>query len=242
VLKIHKIDVYYGDLKTIWDVSLTVEDGEIVVLVGSNGAGKSTILKTICGLVRPATGSITFNGLLLDKQPVHKIVEFGICMVREERRVFPEMTVLENLELGAFVSKARQARNQTQNWVYEIFPTLKKRRKQKAGTLSGGEQQMLVIGRALMSQPKLLLLDELSLGLAPLMVQNIFRVIRQIHKSTGVSILLVEQNIRMALELADSGYVIENGHVVTQGKAQGLLGSKQLKDAYFGIISGQGNS
>jgi len=213
-----------------------VEDGEIIVLIGSNGAGKSTILKTICGLLRPATGSISFNGFRLDKQPVHSIVQLGISMVREERRVFPEMTVLENLELGAFVSEARQNKNQTMSWVYELFPILKGRRSQKAGTLSGGEQQMLVIGRALMSRPKLLLLDELSLGLAPLMIQNILRVIKQIHESTGITILLVEQHIDMALRLADRGYIIENGHIVMQGGARNLLVNKQVRDAYFGIV------
>lgn len=236
MLEIHKIDVYYGDLKAVSDISLTVEDGEILVLIGSNGAGKSTILKTICGLLRPATGSIYFNGLRLDQQPVHTIVQLGISMVREERRVFPEMTVLENLELGAFVGDARQNKNETMNRVYKLFPILRGRNNQKAGTLSGGEQQMLVIGRALMSRPKLLLLDELSLGLAPLMVQNILKVIKQIHESTRISILLVEQHIDMALLLADRGYIIENGQIVMQGDAKSLLTNQKVRDTYFGLL------
>lgn len=236
MLKIHKIDVYYGDLKAVSDISLTVEDGEILVLIGSNGAGKSTILKAICGLLRPATGSIYFNGLRLDQQPVHTIVQLGISMVREERRVFPEMTVLENLELGAFVGEARQSKNETMNRVYELFPILRGRNNQKAGTLSGGEQQMLVIGRALMSRPKLLLLDELSLGLAPLMIQNILKVIQQIHESTRISILLVEQHIDMALLLADRGYIIENGQIVMQGEAKSLLTNQKVRDTYFGLV------
>lgn len=237
MLEVDKIDVYYGDLKALWEVSLTVEDGEIVVLFGSNGAGKSTTLRTLCGLLRPATGSISFNGLSLIEQPVHKIVELGIGMVPEERKVFRGMTVLENLELGAFLGSARQVKDTTMNWIYEVFPVLKERRKQKAGTLSGGEQQMLLISRALMSQPKLLLVDELSFGLAPMLVQNLFRIMRQIHESTGISILLVEQNVRMALELSDRGYIIENGSIVGEGKAQDFLSSQQVKDAYFGIAS-----
>jgi len=237
VLEVDKIDVYYGDLKALWEVSLIVEDGEIVVLFGSNGAGKSTTLRTICGLLRPATGSIRFKGLSLIEQPVHKIAELGIGMVPEEKKVFRGMTVLENLELGAFLGSARQRKDATMNWIYEVFPVLKERRKQKAGTLSGGEQQMLLISRALMSQPKLLLVDELSFGLGPLLVQNLFRIIKQIHESTGITILLVEQNVRMALELSDRGYIIENGSIIGEGKAQDFLSSQQVQDAYFGISS-----
>jgi branched-chain amino acid transport system ATP-binding protein len=237
VLEVDKIDVYYGDIKALWEVSLVINEGEIVVLFGSNGAGKSTTLRTISGLLRPATGSITFNGLSLMEQAVHRIVELGIGLVPEEKKIFRGMTVLENLEMGAFLVSARQAKDAKMKWVYEVFPVLKERRKQKAGTLSGGEQQMLLISRALMSQPKLLMIDELSFGLAPLLVQNLFRTMRQIHESTGISILLVEQNVRMALEFSDRGYIIENGSIVAEGKAQDFLNRQQVKDAYFGIAS-----
>ena len=237
MLEIRDIDVYHGDLQALEKVSLTVEDREIVTIVGSNGAGKSTLLRTICGLHKPATGKIEFNGSNLIEQPVHKIVDLGICMVPEERKVFREMTVLENLEMGSFTSRARQNRDSTMSWVCEIFPILKTRKDQRAGTLSGGEQQMLLIARALMSQPKLLLIDELSLGLAPLLVQNLFKTLRQLYESTEIAIILVEQNVRMALELADRGYVIEGGRLVAEGEAQELLGRKGIKETYFGVAS-----
>jgi branched-chain amino acid transport system ATP-binding protein len=235
MLDVKDIDVYHGDLQALNKVSLTIEDKEIVAIVGSNGAGKSTLLKTICGLLKPVTGNINFNGFDLNDQPVHKIVELGICMVPEERKVFREMSVLENLEMGAVISRARQVKDSTMNWVYEVFPILKTRQDQKAGTLSGGEQQMLLIARALMSQPKLLLIDELSLGLAPLLVQNLLKTMRQLYESTGIAIVLVEQNVRAALELADRGYVIEGGRIVAEGEAKELLGRKDIKDAYFGV-------
>ena len=235
MLEISNIDVYYGDLQALWDVSLTVGDGEIVALIGSNGAGKSTTLKTISGLLKPRSGSISYNGIRLDKLPAHKIVELGISMVPEGRRLFPEMSVLENLEVGAYVSRARKAKDETISWVYHVFPVLKDRASQAAGTLSGGEQQMLAIGRALMSQPKLLLLDEMSLGLAPLVVQDISRVINQINKSKGITILLVEQNVRLALALANRAYIMENGRIVNQGDAKALLSSESVKDAYLGV-------
>lgn len=235
MLEVDKIDVCYGDVKVLRDVSLTVEKGEIVALIGSNGAGKSTTLKTICGFLKPAKGGITFNGISLIEQPVHKIVELGIGMVPEEKKVFRGMTVLENLELGAFLGGVRPSKDATLNWVCEVFPVLKERRKQKAGTLSGGEQQMLLISRALMSQPRLLMIDELSFGLAPLLIQNLFKTLGQIHESTKISILLVEQNVRMALEFSDRGYIIENGSIVAEGEAKLFLDSQQVKDAYFGI-------
>jgi branched-chain amino acid transport system ATP-binding protein len=237
MLDVKDIDVYHGDLQALNKVSLTIEDKEIVAIVGSNGAGKSTLLRTISGLLRPATGNINFNGFDLINHPVHKIVELGICMVPEEKKVFREMSVLENLEMGAVISRARQVKDSTMNWVYEVFPLLKTRQDQKAGTLSGGEQQMLLIARALMSQPKLLLIDELSLGLAPLLVQHLFETMRQLYESTEIAIVLVEQNVRAALELADRGYVIENGRIVVQGRAQDLLNSGDIKDAYFGVTS-----
>jgi branched-chain amino acid transport system ATP-binding protein len=237
MLKVKDIDVYHGDLQALDNVSLTIQDKEIVAIVGSNGAGKSTLLKTISGLLRPAAGNINFDGFDLENQPVHKIVELGVCMVPEEKKVFRDMSVLENLEMGAVISRARKVKDSTMDWVYEVFPILKTRQNQKAGTLSGGEQQMLLIARALMSQPKLLLIDELSLGLAPLLVQNLLKTIRQLYESTEIAIVLVEQNIRAALELADRGYVIESGRIVVQGSSQDLLSNENIKDAYFGITS-----
>jgi len=237
MLDVKEVDVYHGDLQALNKVSLTIEDKEIVAIVGSNGAGKSTLLKTICGLLKPANGDISFNGLDLTTRQVHKIVELGICMVPEEKKVFREMSVLENLEMGALISRARKVKDSTMNWVYEVFPILKTRQYQKAGTLSGGEQQMLLIARALMSQPKLLLIDELSLGLAPLLVQNLFKTMRQLYESTEIAIVLVEQNVRMALELADRGYVIEGGRIVAEGEAKELLARRGIKDAYFGLTS-----
>ncbi len=237
MLEIRDIDVYYGDLQALHEVSLTVGDREIVTIVGSNGAGKSTLLRTISGLLKPATGQMEFNGSDLVELPVHKIVESGICMVPEERKVFREMSVLENLEMGAFTNRARRVKGSTMSWVCEVFPVLESRKEQQAGTLSGGEQQMLLIARALMSQPKLLLIDELSLGLAPVLVQNLFKTLRQLYESKDIAIVLVEQNVRAALELADRGYVLENGRIVAEGEAQDLLSRKDIKDTYFGVAA-----
>lgn len=235
MLEIDQIDVFYGDLQALWNVSLTVQDGEIAALVGSNGAGKSTLLKAICGLLRLTRGSIRFNGLQLEKTPAHQIVQLGICLVHEGRRLFPEMSVLENLEMGAFNAKARKKRSEMTAWVYEIFPRLKDRRNQTAGTLSGGEQQMLAIGRALMSQPKLLLMDEVSLGLAPILVRHIYNVVKEINRSKQITIFLVEQNVLLALEVADSGYIIETGSIVGHDKANLLLQSDHVKESYLGF-------
>ena len=242
MLEIHGIDVFYGDLQALWGVSLNVQQAEIVSLVGPNGAGKSTLMKTVSGLLRPATGSIIFDSIRLDKVPAYEIVEMGICMVPEGGRLFSSMSVLENLELGAFNIEARKERFEALERVYEIFPVIKTRKNQMAGTLSGGEQQMLAIGRALMSQPKLLLLDEVSLGLAPLMVQSIFQVIRMINDSKQISILLVEQNVRMALELGGRGYIIETGRIVGHDEAQRLLESQKVKKAYLGLGEIQGET
>jgi branched-chain amino acid transport system ATP-binding protein len=239
MLEVDRIDVYYGDLQALWDVSLTIRGGEIVALVGSNGAGKSTLLKTICGLLRPTRGSIRFDSLRFDKTPAHQIVERGVCIVHEGRRLFPEMSVLENLEMGAFNAKAKKKKNETIAWVYEIFPRLKERKNQTAGTLSGGEQQMIAIGRALMSQPKLLLMDEVSLGLAPLLVQNIYDVVREINTSKQITIFLVEQNVRLALEVAERGYIIETGRIVKHDRADLLLSSEDVRESYLGFESGQ---
>ena len=235
MLEISHVDVYYGDLQALWDLSLTIGDGEIVTLVGSNGAGKSTILKTISGLLKPRTGSISFDGMCLDKLPAHRIAGLGIAMVPEGRRLFPQMSVLENLEMGASIRVARRVRHNTIGWIYELFPVLRQRAKQEANTLSGGEQQMLAIGRALMSQPKLLMIDEMSLGLSPLLVQEISRVIKDINKSRRIAVFLVEQDVNMALSIADRGYIVENGRIQGQGTARALLGSDRIKEAYLGI-------
>ncbi len=230
------MDVFYGDLQALWDVSITIDEGKIVTLVGSNGAGKSSLMYAVSGLIKHRTGSIRFEGIRLDRMPAHQRVEQGICMVPEGRRLFPKMTVLENLEVGASIRKARKIRFETLNWIYELFPILSERKKQRAGTLSGGEQQMLAFGRVLMSQPRLLLIDEMSLGLSPLVVQEISRVITDINKSRKLTILLVEQDVQLALSLADLGYIIENGRIVGQGKAKELLFSEQIKEAYLGVL------
>jgi len=235
MLEIRQVDVFHGDLQSLWDVSLMVEENRITTLIGSNGSGKSTTLATIAGLLKPAKGMVSFKGEKLNKLPTHKIVELGISMVPEGRRLFPEMTVKDNLEMGAIPKRARQSKNETMNWIYEVFPILNERATQRADTLSGGEQQMLAIGRALMSQPELLLVDELSLGLAPVVVQKISRILKSINKTKGIGIFLVEQNVPMALELADKGYIIENGRIVGEGDAKALLNSEQVKEAYLGM-------
>ena len=233
MLSIKGVDAYYGHLQALWDVSLEVNEGELVALVGPNGAGKTTTLRVITGLLKPASGSVHFNDQCLDREEAHDIVGLGISQVPEGGRVFAGMSVLENLELGAFLSKARAVKDESLKWVYGIFPRLEERRDQRAGTLSGGERQMLAIGRALMSKPKLLLLDEPSFGLAPILVDHIFEMITEINKQ-GVTILLVEQNIRAALELASRAYVIENGRAVGQGVHEDLLSFECVRSAYLG--------
>ena len=233
MLEVKNIDVYHGDIQALWDLSLRVDEQELVSLIGANGAGKSTIVETIAGLHTPASGAVVFNGVRLDREPSHRVVELGVCLIPEEKGIFPGMSVLENLELGAFTAESRKVRSQTFRAVYALFPVLQSRRKQAAGTLSGGEQQMLALGRALMSKPKLLMCDEPSLGLAPIIVKSIFEVIGQIRKS-GVSILLVEQNVRAALGLAKRAYVIENGRVAGHGDAGSLLDDERVKGAYLG--------
>jgi len=234
MLEVNNIDVYHGDLQALWSVSLRVGETELVSLIGANGAGKTTIVETISGLLTPRAGSVTFDGVRLDQIPTHKVVKMGICLAPEEKGIFTGMTVLENLELGAFVPESRLMRNDTFQFIYKLFPVLEKRKKQTAGTLSGGEQQMLAIGRALMSKPKLLSLDEPSLGLAPIIVKSIFGVIKQINE-TGVGVLLVEQNVRIALGLAKRAYIVENGRIVQHGDAKSLLSDNQVREAYLGI-------
>jgi len=234
VLKLEHIQVFYGDLQVLWDVSFEVGEGEVVTLVGANGAGKSTTLKTISSLLTPASGTLTFDGVRLDKVPAHKVIEYGLAHVPEGRRLFPEMTVEENLIVGSLKREAKALRAQTMRRVFDLFPRLLERRKQPAGTLSGGEQQMLAIGRGLMSRPRLLMFDEPSLGLAPLLVQEIFRIIRMVSKE-GVTVLLVEQNVKHSLEICDRAYILENGRITLSGAGKELLDNPHVKEAYLGI-------
>ncbi len=233
MLKVDQIDVFHGDLQALWSVSLEVGKGELVCLIGANGAGKTTIVESISCLLVPASGSIWFNEECLDNKPAHRAVQVGICLIPEDKGIFRGMSVLENLELGAFNPDSRKQRHNTFKFVYELFPLLESRKGQIAGSLSGGEQQMLAIARSLMAMPKLLMCDEPSLGLAPIVVKNIFAVIGQISRS-GVGILLVEQNVRAALKLAQRGYVIENGRVVSHGNAADLLNDEKVGIAYLG--------
>ena len=212
---------------------MQVDEGELVALVGPNGAGKTTTLRAISGLLKPAEGSIRFDGKSLAKESPNKIVELGICQVPEGGRIFTSMSVLENLELGAYVAQARKEKNQSLKWIFEIFPRLEERQDQRAGTLSGGERQMLAIGRALMAKPRLLLLDEPSFGLAPLLVEHIFEMISEINRQ-GVTVLLVEQNAHMALSIANRAYVLETGKIVLSGDARELASSEEVRKAYLG--------
>ena len=232
ILKVDDINVYYGSIHAIKGISFEVNQGEIVTLIGANGAGKSTTLNTISGLLHSKTGSISFMGENLGKFPCHKIVSKGLALVPEGRRVFLQMTVQENLEMGAYTLGGASIAQDLEA-VYQQFPRLKERFKQVAGTLSGGEQQMLAMGRALMSHPKLLMLDEPSMGLAPILVEQIFEIIQNLHKA-GTTILLVEQNAQVALSIADRGYVLETGKVVTTGTGKELLESPAIKKAYLG--------
>ena len=232
ILNVEDINVYYGSIHAVKGVSFQVNQGEIVTLIGANGAGKSTTLNTISGLLHSKTGSITFMGEALNKYPCHKIVSKGLAMVPEGRRVFLQMTVQENLEMGAFTQPNAGVDADLER-VFDQFPRLKERRRQIAGTLSGGEQQMLAMGRALMSHPTLLMLDEPSMGLAPILVEQIFDIIKDLHKA-GTTILLVEQNAQAALSVADRGYVLETGRIVTSGTGHELLESPAIKKAYLG--------
>ena len=233
MLEVQGIDAGYKDLQALWDVSLRVGEGELVALVGPNGAGKTTTLKVISGLIKPTAGSVLLDGRSLAKEPPHKIEDSGISQVLEGGRVFTGLTVLENLELGSFVAKARKVKDENLERVFGLFPRLKERQTQRAGTLSGGERQMLAIGRALMSAPRLLMLDEPSFGLAPILVEQLFDMITEINR-LGVTILLVEQNVRAALELTQRAYVIENGRVVGEGSGDSLLSYESIRAAYLG--------
>ncbi len=233
MLKLNEIHTYYGNIRAIRGVSLYVEEGEMVCLIGANGAGKSTTLMTISGIHHPAQGTITFEGDDLTTTTAEKRVELGISQVPEGRLIFPEMTVLENLELGAFLRRDTAVIREDLDRVFDLFPVLRERRAQQGGTLSGGEQQMLAIGRALMSHPRLLLLDEPSLGLAPLLVEQIFEIIQEINKQ-GTTILLVEQNAYLALQTTHRGYVMETGEIAIEGTSSELLNDARVREAYLG--------
>lgn len=233
MLNIDNINVFYGAIHAIKGISIEVDKGEIVTLIGANGAGKSTTLRTISGILKPKTGTISFEGNIINGQMPHKIVSCGISQVPEGRRIFANMTVMENLELGAYVRKNKKEIKEDLDTVFSHFPRLQERKKQQAGTLSGGEQQMLAMGRALMSRPKLLLLDEPSMGLAPILIKEIFSIIKKINKE-GTTILLVEQNANMALSIADRAYVLEIGKITLSGNAKDLAASEDVRRAYLG--------
>lgn len=235
MLKIQNIQTYYGNIQALKDVSIEIKEGEIVALIGANGAGKTTTLMSICGITPPRSGDILLDGDSLKGVGAEKIVQKGIVQVPEGRRIFPDLTVLENLEMGAFLRKNKKLIQQDLNYVMTLFPILEKRRSQLGGTLSGGEQQMLAISRALMARPRVLLLDEPSLGLAPLIIKQIFEIIRQINKESNTTIFLVEQNANQALKLADRGYVMENGRITLVDSADNLLANDDVRKAYLGI-------
>jgi branched-chain amino acid transport system ATP-binding protein len=234
MLEIKNIDVFYGDLQVLWDVSFKVHENEIIVLVGANGAGKSTTIKTISSMLTPRNGVIEYKGIRLDQCPPHDIIRHGVVHIPEGRRLFPDMTVEENLIMGSLCARAKSKRKQTLNHVYGLFERLEERKKQMAGTLSGGEQQMLAIGRGMMSLPKVMMFDEPSLGLAPILVDEIFEMIKSI-KSEGVTILLVEQNVIQTLAMCDRAYVMENGRIVLEGTGSELMENEKVKEAFLGI-------
>jgi branched-chain amino acid transport system ATP-binding protein len=235
LLKVTDLNVFYGDAQALWDIDFHIETGEIYSIIGSNGAGKSTILRTLSGLIRPASGKVEFLGSQMDSQGADVMVDLGISLVPEGRGLFSRLTVLENLELGAFTKRARPFLQETLDWIYELFPVLKVRKNQLTGKMSGGEQQMVAIGRALMSKPKLLMLDEPSLGLAPLIVKSMFEIIKILNVQ-GMTILLVEQNIHQALKIADRAFVLKTGKITMVGKGDELLGDPEIQKAYMGSL------
>jgi branched-chain amino acid transport system ATP-binding protein len=234
MLEVRNVNTFYGKIQALWDISLTVGEAEIVAIVGANGAGKTTLLNTISGLLQPASGTIEFDGKRIDGLPPNKIVELGLSQVPEGRRLFTDMSVRENLEMGAYASRAWGSRGETFKQVYESFPILKERAGQLGRTLSGGEQQMLAMGRGLMSRPKLCIFDEPSYGLAPIMMLEVFDVIKNL-RGQGITILLIEQNVPRTLEIADRAYVLENGRIVLEGGCQQLLEEEMVKKAYLGL-------
>ena len=234
VLEVKKISVYYGDIQALWDVGFSVEEGQLVTILGTNGAGKTTTLKSIAGLLQPKTGQIRFNGDVVSGMPVHDVADAGISLVPEGRQLFPQLNVEDNLRMGSYLKRTKENRDKNLKYVYELFPVLAERKNQEAQTLSGGEQQMLAIGRALMQDPKLIMFDEPSLGLAPILVQEVFNIISELSRQ-GRTILLVEQNVRQALKVADYSYVLENGRVVHQGTGAELAQDPKVQEAYLGI-------
>jgi branched-chain amino acid transport system ATP-binding protein len=235
LLKVTDVNVFYGDAQAVWDVTFDVKGGEIFSIIGSNGAGKSTILKALAGLLRPSSGQVEFLGSRIDGKSANATVNLGICLVPEGRGLFSSLTVLENLELGAYSKRSRPLKRETLAWVFKLFPRITTRQHQLAGKMSGGEQQMIAIGKALMSRPKLLMLDEPSLGLAPLLVRTLFEIIATL-KAQGVTILLVEQNIHQALKVADHAFVLKNGRITMSGLGNELLTDPEIHKAYMGSI------
>lgn len=234
MLAVHNIDTFYGKIQALWDVSLKIDEAEIVALIGTNGAGKTTLLNTITGLLHPASGSIEFLGKRIDGLKSHDIVELGLSHIPEGRKLFPDMSVHENLEIGAYTRRVWKNRRETLDEIYGLFPVLKTRQGQLASTLSGGEQQMVAIGRGLMSQPKLCFIDEPSSGLAPLMVDDIFRIIPGL-RDKGIAVFLIEQNVQQTLEISDRAYVLENGRVTLAGESKQLLEEERIRKAYLGL-------
>ena len=234
MLEVSNINTFYGKAQALWDVSLRIDEAEIVALIGANGAGKTTLLNTISGLLRPASGSVEFLGQRIDGLAPHTIVELGVSHVPEGRRLFTDMSVRENLEMGAYTSGAWKRKEETLEQVYQVFPALKERGGQLARTLSGGEQQMLAMGRGLMSKPKLCMFDEPSFGLAPMLVLEVFQVMKSLREQ-GITILLIEQNVRHTLEIADRGYVLENGRIALEGESKKLLKEELIRKAYLGL-------
>ena len=233
MLSVNNLQVHYGMIQAIKEVSFEVNEGEVIALIGANGAGKTTILHTVSGLLQPTKGSVIFEGQDITKVPAHKIVSLGMAHVPEGRRVFAQLTVLENLKLGAYTRKDKNEMEETLKMIYKRFPRLEERKNQIAGTLSGGEQQMLAMGRALMSHPKIILMDEPSMGLSPIFVEEVFKIIRDIS-AEGVTVLLVEQNAKKALNIADRAYVLETGNIILQGDAKKLMNDESVKKAYLG--------
>lgn len=235
MLRVEHINAFYGDVQTLFDVSMKIDEGEIVTILGSNGAGKTTLVKTICNLLPVRSGEIYYREKRIDKSPAYQRVEMGISLVPEGRRLFPDMSIMDNLLLGAYSLKDKKQIKDNLEWVISLFPWLKEREKQSAGTLSGGEQQMCAIARGLMIRPKLVIFDEPSLGLAPVIVDQIFETLAKITKDNESTILLIEQNAQTALEISDRGYVLENGHIVLEGTSEELLTSEEIQKSYLGL-------